>query len=210
MLGINTVKNLALSTAVLGNLAKGKSTVLNLDGFWRHSICVGVTAKLIAKRRNIDPKVQEEYFVAGLLHDIGKIPLNAYVPEDYILALSTTDREHSPLYVAETNTLGINHNEVGRLVAEAWKLDECVTDTIIAHHSVAEYAGQHEDVLFTVACSNIFANTFEIGFSGDRHPAPVPDVVFDRLGIDWDVLEEIEETISGEIEKAQIFLQVAK
>ncbi len=210
MLGINTVKNLALSTAVLGNLSKGTSTVLNLDGFWRHSICVGVTAKNIAGRRKVDPKAQEEYFVAGLLHDIGKIPLNGYVPEEYLLALSTTDREHTPLYVAETHTLGINHSQAGKLVAEAWKLDECVTTTITHHHCVADYDGEHEDVLFTVAAANAFANTFEIGFSGDRHPEPVPEVVFERLGLDWDVLEEIEDIISGEIEKAQIFLQVAK
>ena len=49
MLGINTVKNLALSTAVLGNLGKKSNfQALNIDGFWRHSLCVGVTAKLIA------------------------------------------------------------------------------------------------------------------------------------------------------------------
>ena len=52
MLGINTVKNLALSTAVLGNLTgKGNFQALNIDGFWRHSLCVGVTAKLIAVKR---------------------------------------------------------------------------------------------------------------------------------------------------------------
>src|SRR3974390_494760 len=72
MLGINTVKNLALSTAVLGQLsAKNNLTAMNLDGFWRHSLCVGVTAKLIAIKRRKDPKQLEEYFVAGLLHDIG-------------------------------------------------------------------------------------------------------------------------------------------
>src|SRR5512136_3225388 len=77
MLGINTVKNLALSTAVLGNLSSKKNfQALNIDGFWRHSLCVGVTAKLIAAKRKRDAKQLEEYFVSGLLHDIGKIPLN--------------------------------------------------------------------------------------------------------------------------------------
>lgn len=51
MLGINTVKNLALSTAILGNLGgKEHFQALNMDGFWRHSLCVGVTAKQIAKK----------------------------------------------------------------------------------------------------------------------------------------------------------------
>jgi HD-like signal output (HDOD) protein len=54
MLGVNTVKNLALSTAILGNVTnKGDFRALNMEGFWRHSLCVGVTAKLIAERRGI-------------------------------------------------------------------------------------------------------------------------------------------------------------
>jgi HD-like signal output (HDOD) protein len=49
MLGMNTVKNLALSSAVLGNLSVNKVPAgLNMDGFWRHSLCVGVAAKFIA------------------------------------------------------------------------------------------------------------------------------------------------------------------
>ena len=52
-----------------------------MDAFWRHSLGVGVTAKLIASPPGcIDAKGLEEYFAAGLLHDIGKIPLNAAIP----------------------------------------------------------------------------------------------------------------------------------
>ena len=74
MLGINTVKNLALSTAIMGNLSsKQNFQALNMEGFWRHSLCVGVTAKLIAKHIKVDTKTLESYFIAGLLHDIGKL-----------------------------------------------------------------------------------------------------------------------------------------
>ena len=61
MLGINTVKNLALSTAVLASIgSKDNFAALDMDGFWRHSLCVGVTAKLIAKKRNVDSKRLED------------------------------------------------------------------------------------------------------------------------------------------------------
>src|SRR5512137_2299550 len=113
MLGINTVKNLALSTAVLGQLsAKGNFQALNIDGFWRHSLCVGVTAKLIAVKRRRDPKSLEEYFVAGLLHDIGKIPLNNKLPTEYVAGLALTDKERVPLHLAEERTMEVNHCEV--------------------------------------------------------------------------------------------------
>ncbi|MCG8568825.1 MAG: HDOD domain-containing protein, partial [Spirochaetes bacterium] len=67
MLGINTVKNLVLSTAVISTMNQQKNfTSLDMQGFWRHSICVGAMAKQFALIQKIDPKVAEEYFVAGL------------------------------------------------------------------------------------------------------------------------------------------------
>ncbi len=211
MLGINTVKNLALSTAVLGNLGKKSNfQALNIDGFWRHSLCVGVTAKLIAQRRKRDTKSLEEYFVAGLLHDIGKIPLNNKLPTEYVEGLALTDREHMPLYLAEERTMEVNHCEVGRLIIKSWNLGPQMGDTIFFHHFLDSYPGTHRDYLLTVAAANYFANANSIGFSGDRYPEKLPDFVFAELGISWDDLEAIEDLVMKEIEKAKIFLQVAE
>ena len=211
MLGINTVKNLALSTAVLGNLGKKSNfQALNIDGFWRHSLCVGVTAKLIAQRRKRDQKTLEEYFVAGLLHDIGKIPLNNKLPTEYVEGLALTDREHMPLYLAEERTMEVNHCEVGRLIIKSWNLGAQMGDTIFFHHFLDSYPGTHRDYLLTVAAANYFANANNIGFSGDRYPEKLPDFVFAELGITWDDLEAIEDLVTKEIDKAKIFLQVAE
>ena len=83
MLGLNTVKNLVLSTAILSILPKNKDiNGLNMEGFWHHSLCVGVTSKLLAEKQGIDSKYHNEYFTAGLLHDLGKISLNAVLALD--------------------------------------------------------------------------------------------------------------------------------
>jgi putative nucleotidyltransferase with HDIG domain len=211
MLGINTVKNLSLSTAVLASL--GKKTdfqALNMEGFWKHSICVGSTAKLIAKKRNIDPKLLEEYFIAGLLHDIGKIPLNNRLSKNFIEALSEAERSRHPLYFAEQHVLNVDHAEIGRLIVENWKLSKDIVDVVFYHHNLTEYQGENLDILYTVAISNYFANVSELGFSGDRFPEKVHDDVFNYLNIGWQYLEDIEDDIKKEIEKAQIFLEVVK
>lgn len=211
MLGINTVKNLALSTAVVAAWGrKDNFQALNIDGFWRHSLCVGVTAKLIAQRRKRDPKSLEEYFVAGLLHDIGKIPLNNKLPAEYVEALALTDREHLPLHLAEERTMSVNHCEVGRLIIKNWNLGPTMGDTIFFHHFLDSYPGKHRDELLTVCAANVFANENRIGFSGDRYPETLPDAVFQELGISWDDLEALEGLVNSEIEKAKIFLQVAE
>ena len=75
MLGLNTVKNLALSTAIIRCVGQAKkSKALPIKDFWEHSIGVGVMAKLLAAERGMPLAEREEYFVAGLLHDLGKIP----------------------------------------------------------------------------------------------------------------------------------------
>ncbi len=210
MLGINTVKNLALSTAVLGNLsAKKNFQALNIDGFWRHSLCVGVTAKLLAGQRRRDTKQLEEYFVAGLLHDIGKIPLNNKLSAEYVEALSITDREHVALYPVEERITGVNHCEVGKLIIKNWNLGQVMEDTVYYHHFLDQYTGKNRDILLTVCAANFFANTNQIGFSGDRYPEKIPDAILAELGIQWDDLEALEGQVNKEIEKAKIFLMVS-
>jgi len=210
MLGINTVKNLALSSSVMGQLSKKKGTDgLDMEGFWRHSLCVGVAAKMLAKKRGIDQKLAEEYFTAGLLHDLGKIPINAVLAKEYMLTISDADRNRLPLFQAEDSSLGLNHCITGGMITEAWKLEGAVGDVILHHHNCEEYSGKHKDVLFTVAAVNQFAVMSEIGFSGDRFPGALPAGIWETLGINNEVFADIEENVFNEIEKAAVFLKIS-
>jgi putative nucleotidyltransferase with HDIG domain len=209
MLGINTVKNLALSTAVMGNLAGGKDPLgLDMEGFWRHSLCVGVAAKLLAKKRGIDPKLAEEYFTAGLLHDIGKIPLNAVLSKEYMLTLHEADRERISLYKGEEKTLGLDHCAAGAMVVKAWKLEGAVGDAVVFHHNPNTYTGSNVDVLYSVMAANRFASLGDIGFAGDRYPDKIEKPVWDVLGITQEAFVELEPVVNSEIEKAKIFLKL--
>ncbi|MDR2073545.1 MAG: HDOD domain-containing protein [Spirochaetaceae bacterium] len=209
MLGINTVKNLALSSAVLGNLGSNKSAAgLNMEGFWRHSLCVGVAAKVIAKKRGIDIKQAEEYFTAGLLHDIGKIPLNAVLANDYMLTISASDREKLSLIRTEDRVLGINHCTAGAMIVKAWKLEGAVGDAIVYHHNHLDYDDSHQELLYTIILANRFALEMEIGFSGDRRPENPGPSIWEFLGIKPDIFDEITATVTCEIEKAKVFLKL--
>ena len=209
MLGINTVKNLALSTAVVGNFSsKNTRTGLNMEGFWRHSLGVGVSAKLLAKKRKIDSNLTEEYFTAGLLHDLGKIPLNAILSYKYLLTVNEAEKERKPLSLAEENDLGLNHCEAGAMIVEAWKLEGAIGDAIKYHHNYNEYSGDYKDVLYSVAAANRFIALSEIGFSGDCHPDILPSVIWDTLNVDKDVFDGIEDIVQDEINKAEVFLKI--
>ena len=209
MLGINTVKNLALSTAILGTLPQNKNQKgLDMEGFWRHSLCVGVTAKLLAKKQGIDFQQIEEYFTAGLLHDIGKIPLNAVLSAKYLLAVTGADRSQASLIDAEDETLGINHCTSGVMISRAWKLEGPVADAIIYHHNLAGYSGGYKKILDNIVIANFFASTNEIGFSGDRNPEKPAAEIWSASGIREDIFEDITKDVHKEIEKAEVFLKI--
>jgi len=210
MLGINTVKNLALSTAVLGNLGNSREfQALNMEGFWRHSLCTGVTAKLIAKKRKVDLRSLEEYFIAGLLHDLGKIPINNKLLDEYLLTIRLADRDHQPLYLTEKETLGFDHTEIGEIIVNTWKLSPEIHNCVVYHHDPLRFTGEGKDILYSVVMANYFANIFEMGFAGDRYPAKVDPQISSYLGITLDHLEELEDQVYQEIEKARIFLNLA-
>ena len=209
MLGINTVKNLALSTSIMGHMTPKKaSSGLDMEGFWRHSLCVGVAVKLLAKKRGIDTKLIEEYFTAGLLHDLGKIPINAVLEKEYMLTVADSDRNRVPLFQAEESSLGLNHSSTGTMICDAWKLEGAVRDVILYHHNCEEYSDEHKDILFSVAAANNFAVMSEIGFSGDRYPSPLSPEIWDALKITEEAFLDIESNVFNEIEKAEIFLKI--
>ena len=214
MLGMNTVKNLVLGTTVLSAFGNQQNfRALNMDRFWEHSLGVGVIAKLIAKKRNIDDRLLEGYFISGLLHDIGKIPLNSKFSNEYMNILDVPGKALQPLFVSEKKCLGVDHAHVGNLIAEKWRLGEEISDTITYHHTPETYQGFQNDMLFTVILSDYYANSAQIGFSGNHYREDVWPEALQYLSSDADSsfydIDALNGEVEREIEKAQIFLKVA-
>lgn len=210
MLGMNTVKNLALSTAILSGLkSRNRAHGLNMDEFWRHSLSVGVIAKIIAQKRNVQRSQLEEHFISGLLHDIGKIPLNNKFSDEYSLAINLADQAKKSLRISEKQSFAIDHTEVGKLIAQNWKLGQEISDVITYHHSLDTYQGDNNDILSTISIANFFANILNIGFSGDHNHEEISQETFQHMNIAPGYYEDIEGEVNKEIEKAQIFLKVA-
>lgn len=211
LLGLNTVKNLALSTAVLGSLtSENANDVLNMDGFWEHSLCTGVTAKRIAVRMKIDPKQHEEYFIAGLLHDIGKIPFTNCYPQEYLAAISSSDRSNTSLHLVENQLFKFDHQDVGELIAGHWKIEGGIKDAIENHHRSADYEGEHKKLVYSVAAADYLSLYLERGFAGNRYPQEPDSSVYEELNINFDELEAMSDEIKKEIDKARVFLKISQ
>lgn len=210
MLGLRTVVNLASSAAIMDSLDTGETfRAFSMDDFWTHSICVGVMAKLLAHHNRVPAALQEEYFVAGLLHDLGKIPINSCFSEEYLKVLELTGPDQGSLLQAETVIFELDHCIVGQLIAENWYLGPVLNESIRHHHDPEAAMEENREIIASVALGNIYANMAQIGSSGDSFTdKDLGDRLLKQMHMRWDELPAFHERILEEIEKAKVFLQV--
>ncbi len=132
-LGAATIKNIAISASVLQAFSRTKSSsVFNLGHFWWHSFMCASLARRMAKKAGF--KNPEEAFLAGLLHDIGKLVLWQYFPKEYGQIFQDADSDPIRLPEREAAALGANHAEVGAWLARQWQIDTFMADAVAYHH----------------------------------------------------------------------------
>ncbi|GIZ52497.1 HDOD domain-containing protein [Noviherbaspirillum aridicola] len=130
-IGTNMVKTIVISEAVFQAFGPlGRNSAIDLRHFWAHSLHAAVAAREIAMA--IGYQRVDEAYLAGLLHDVGRLALLAAAPEQY------SDHFHLPddesLIRDETDSLGLTHAEAGAWLAEQWRLESFVADAIRYHH----------------------------------------------------------------------------
>nr|MBF0223264.1 HDOD domain-containing protein [Desulfobulbaceae bacterium] len=139
LLGFNTIRSLILSVTVFdcfkGKLASKKDDFVS---FWLHSIGVAVAAEVLAKRLYF--AVPEEAYLAGLVHDIGKLVCYLHLPEQFARVCGELEQQggygvSKPIALdLEDEVMGTNHTEVGKLVAEQWMFPEQLVKAMWLHH----------------------------------------------------------------------------
>jgi putative nucleotidyltransferase with HDIG domain len=206
MLGMNTVKNMALSTAIIRSVAGAKkSRALPTTKFWAHSIGAGVSAKLLGEAKGIPIMEREELFLAGLLHDLGKVPFG----DEYIEVLNIARFEQLPLHEVELDVMGIDHQEVGLMIADKWKLNQVISTCIGSHHHVKSFEGQLGQQLSCVALGNIYANILDHGYAGDPFPKEEDiGLLLAGAALSSEEFCGIGDRVVAEIQKAEIFLKI--
>ncbi|HOO55997.1 MAG TPA: HDOD domain-containing protein [bacterium] len=211
MLGLNTIKNLALSTAAMETLSSEiKGGGMNMDNFWQHVLATGVLAKLIAKKIDVNKNYLEDYFLGGLMHDIGKVVLNRMNPGGYGKVLAAAKSSGKPLYLYETAVFGINHAEIGKLLGDKWGLQPQLVDAMSLHHNSQQVAAENRKLVYTIIISNNFARKFEVGFGGSLYFEKIDQAVWAEVGIEEPAVDAMEGFLLEGVERASVFLQTAK
>ena len=212
LLGVNTVKNLVLSLAILDRMQSSRPfrTATNAS-FWSHCVSVGVIAKCIAKARGVPLSEQEDFFVCGLLHDLGKIPLHHRFKDEYEKAVVLAARHSWSEARAEQAIFGVNHNTVGALIARKWQLSPVIMDVLAYHHQPGKSEGDNSGAIFIVALADLYARLLESGSNRDTLCDDDLEVVaMARDGQDGPRLDSLRDNVAAEIDKAKVFLEVSQ
>ncbi|MCK4659849.1 MAG: HDOD domain-containing protein [Phycisphaerae bacterium] len=177
-------------------------SVLDRAEFWKHSLAVGYAAKLIAERMG-QGKRKNEAFVCGLLHDIGKIALDACLPKSYGRVLLRTRATGGCLCDVERELLGIDHTIAGKRLATRWKLPQAIVDTIWLHHqppAALPLSLGSGELVGIVHLADQMVRHEHIGHSGYTHLDPLGSVA-DAVGLDAAEVPGVLEALPAEMER---------
>lgn len=134
MLGVDTIKSLVIGESVAQVFnAFSQRCATDLNDFWRHSLTTAVLARELAGR--LSYAHAEEAYLAGLLHDVGRLALLGVAPKEYGRHFLAADDD--ALCEAEKASLQITHAEAGAWMIERWRLDSFLADSVLYHHEPA-------------------------------------------------------------------------
>jgi len=181
-LGIDTVKALVLSVQVFSQFRSPKSAAFNLEALWNHSMSTGALARLIAKEEKAEPYTVDDAFLAGMLHDIGKLVLVTSLQEQSAKAWLLAREKGIEEWVAERDTLETTHAEVGAYLVGLWGLSHPIVEGLAYHHSPANCLTRTFVPLTAVHAANAIVKSKSAG-EGQRSRVNVDEEYLGTMGL---------------------------
>ena len=195
LLGIQQIQDMIVASSVLEQFKGVPDNLVNKDSFWRHSLAVGITARLLAMERRL-PK-PDKFFVAGLLHDVGRLVLLSQSAEWAQAVFELYQREKMLLREAEKKILGYDHQQIGAELLQSWSYPPALVQAVAFHHAPNQSVSKLDAAVVHIA--DHLVNAMGIGSSGEQFVPPLDDKAWAALGLDADALAKIVEDVDEQI-----------
>lgn len=179
LLGFSAIRSIVLAVKIFDCFPPGdvdKSSVaiarsFQRSEFWKHALAVACGARRLAQTRRDLGLNAEDAFVAGLLHDLGKVALDAVFPKAYERIAQQSDQVRGDIADWERSILGVDHTVAGRRLAESWRLPAYLHEVIWLHHLAAEALPSSvtsRSMIALVQLADAVAREQRLGYSGNH------------------------------------------
>jgi putative nucleotidyltransferase with HDIG domain len=172
MVGIRGIKNLLFSYGtqrILGDDTESKKEL------WKHSYKVAFYAYNLVRNFKRGNNLLDDAYVSGILHDMGKIVFSSVHPDLLVNIRSFCREKDLPMSTFEDLSAGLNHSEIGALIAEKWNFPEPLAMAIRYHHDPESAAPEYRDLVQTVYLANMFCECEKGNVTYDQFDAAVLD-----------------------------------
>jgi signal transduction histidine kinase/HD-like signal output (HDOD) protein len=212
MLGFDAVRSVVLAVSVfhaLGqNAAERKGVHFSRDEFWKHSVAVACCAELLAERLPgpdaLEPEIsRSEAFVCGLLHDLGKVALDAALPKSFDRVVEATDLLRGNIADLERSIIGLDHMVVGKRLAERWGLPTTIRECIWLHGQAPEALPQtvkSPKLVNLITLADVLVREQHLGYSGNYAFTLSRQSLLGAVGLGQSAVDEVTSRLVSHIE----------
>lgn len=177
LLGMEVIRELVLSIHLFSEISQYKLEQLGLSALWDHSLEVGSYARLVAQNGGLTRTIADQAFLAGLLHDVGKLVLAENMPERYYKGYWLGIQQGIELFEAEEKVFGAHHAQLGAYLLALWGLPDWVVAATAYHHNPM---ARVEDGFSPVTAVHV-ANVFDHEANPHKIKGGMPQVDLDYL-----------------------------
>ena len=209
-LGLKNIQMIALASA---NELSDYSNAQEGYGYgagelWRHSVTTAIISKLLVKGMSV--KEDSILFTSALLHDIGKIVLNNYVGKDMVNLIELAIKEKISLVEAERAVFGIDHAELGGIVAENWKFPSLLSNSIKNHHKSPEKF--IPNIVAWVRLSNLVYHVYLANSVYSHHREIISIIkqsILFQFKLKKEEIDQVMAEIPGELKKVEMLFNLS-
>ena len=208
LIGIQQVQDLILASSVIEIFEGIPADLVSMESFWKHSLACGIGARCLAITRQM-PKA-EKFFVAGLLHDLGRLALFSRAPNEAREIFALYQSRRMLLREAELEILEFDHAQIGGDLMRLWQYPANLVQAV-AHHHQPMAAGVYQLESSLVHLADYLVHAMQMGNSGERFVPHLSTKAWERLSLSTNVLESVMKSIDDQISVVQeAFLRPAR